>query len=263
MTPRRFAHDLHAHTTWSDGAHTVAEQAMQAEAAGLEALAITDHVFPGQGLSDPRTMERYLACVRTEAQRSACLVLAGAEATFLDPYGTVSISPEVAAQLDWVLCDLSPFSVGTLRSPPSDRTTYADNVIRCYHAVCDLPHVDAIAHPFNTGRTTPVLLPGDYPLTMLEELASHMAATGTVFDVMNLMPWWFALTGLSGQEITRQYSDLVRLFAGRGVRFQVSSDDHRCGLGNTRWSELVLERAGVAPEALICRQDLEARLPAR
>jgi len=162
-----------------------------------------------------------------------------------------------------VLCDLSPFSEGTLRSPPSDRRPYAENGHRSYHAVCDRPRVDAIAHPFNTGRTTPALLPADYPVAMLEDLALHMAATGTVFDVMNLMPWWFAPTSLSGQEITRQYTDLVRLFAGRGVRFQVSSDDHRCGLGNTGWAESVLERAGVAPEAVVCRRDLEARLAVR
>jgi len=100
MKPRRAGHDLHTHTTWSDGAHTVAEQVLQADAVGLEALAITDHVFPDQGLSDPHAMERYLACVRGEARRSACLVLAGAEATILDCSGTVSISPEAAAQLD-------------------------------------------------------------------------------------------------------------------------------------------------------------------
>ena len=27
--------------------------------------------------------------------------------------------------------------------------------------------------------------------------------------------------------------------------FQVSSDDHRTGVGNTRWAELVVARAGI------------------
>jgi hypothetical protein len=39
--------------------------------------------------------------------------------------------------------------------------------------------------------------------------------------------------------------EIVKIFAKEGVLFQASSDDHRTGLGNTRWSEIVLNRAGV------------------
>lgn len=259
MPDRDIRHDLHCHTTWSDGGHSVAEQVMQADALELEALAITDHLFPGKGNSAPEAMERYLACVREESRRTELLVLAGAEATVLDCSGAVSVSPEVASHLDWVLCDLSSFSEGTLRDTPVDREELASNVLRCYHALCDLPRIDCIAHPFNTGRTVPALLPEDYPPRLLEELAAHMAETRTVFDVMNLMPWWFAPTGISGRELTAQYVELVRLFAGRGVRFQVSSDDHRTGVGNTAWSRLVLERADVRAEAVLSRGELAAR----
>ena len=256
-------HDLHTHTTWSDGAHSVLEQVLQADALELDALAVTDHLFPGRGIADPQTLEKYLACVHEEARSTRTLVLAGAEATALDCSGAVSVSPEVALRLDWVLCDLSSFSEGTLRSTPADRDALAANVLRCYHAICDLPYVDCIAHPFNTGRTEPALLPDDYRRDPLQELAAHMAGTGTVFDVMNLMPWWFAPTGVSGRELTRQYVELVRIFAVRGVRFQVSSDDHRCGIGNTGWSQMVLERAGVAPQAVLSRAELEARVRAK
>ncbi len=35
------------------------------------------------------------------------------------------------------------------------------------------------------------------------------------------------------------------------MKFQVSSDDHRTGLGNTRWSQIVLARADVPPKQII------------
>jgi hypothetical protein len=51
--------------------------------------------------------------------------------------------------------------------------------------------------------------------------------------------------------LTAQYVELVKLFAAAGVTFQVSSDDHRTGLGNTRWSELVLARAAVPASQIV------------
>ena len=47
------------------------------------------------------------------------------------------------------------------------------------------------------------------------------------------------------RELTAQYVELVKLFAAESVKFQVSSDDHRTGLGNTRWSQLVVSRVEV------------------
>lgn len=257
------SHDLHTHTSWSDGARSVAEQVFLADSRELDALAITDHLFAGQRLADPGALDAYLGEIGRAATGAGTLVLAGIEATALDCSGAVSIGPSVAERLDWVLCDLSGLSAGTLRDTPATPRALAENVIRTYHGLCDLPYVDCIAHPFNTGRASTVALPADYPVRLLDGLASHMAETGTIFDLMNLMPWWFAGSVTSGREFTVQYVELVRVFARRGVRFQVSSDDHRCGLGNTAWSELVLARAGVPESSLVSRTRLEARRAGR
>ena len=72
-----------------------------------------------------------------------------------------------------------------------------------------------------------------------------MAAKSKVFDVMNDMIYWFHKAAIAPRELTRQYVELVKVFAAEGVVFQVSSDDHRTGLGNTRWAQFVLVRAGV------------------
>lgn len=239
-------HDLHTHTTFSDGAHSVALHVLEARAFELDAIAITDHYTPGSALADDATFDRYLAEIGAARQgQDDVIVLKGAETQAMDTRGTVSLDARHAARLEWVLCDLGGASEGTLRNTPDHRNAYMENVIRTYLSLCDISYINAIAHPFNTGNTTPCARPEDYPEVLLRELASKMAATDTVFDVMNDTVYWFTNSGLQPCQVTAQYVELVKLFAAEGVRFQVSSDDHRSGVGNTRWSLLVLERAGV------------------
>jgi len=114
-----------------------------------------------------------------------------------------------------------------------------------YLGLCVVEYLNVFAHPFNTGNTLPAAFPEDYPPHLLRELAAKMTAKGKVFDVMNDMIYWFHKAAIAPRELTRQYVELVKLFAAEGVVFQVSSDDHRTGLGNTRWAQLVLVRAGV------------------
>ena len=61
------------------------------------------------------------------------------------------------------------------------------------------------------------------------------------------------------RERSAQYVELVKLFAAEGVTFQVSSDDHRTGLGNTRWSRLVLARAEVTMKQIVDPRQISLR----
>ena len=252
-SPLRVNHDLHTHTLYSDGAHPIPLHITEARAFELDAIAITDHYTPGSQLAKSEEMfERYLAEI--ERERSAqqdVRVLKGAEATALDTSGRISLDARHAARLEWVLCDLGGSSEGTLRHPPSDKQKYAENVVRTYLGLCDVEYLNGISHPFNTGNTRPAVLPADYPPALLRELAAKMAARGKVFDVMNDMVYWFHQSPLAPRQLTAQYVELVKLFAAAGVTFQVSSDDHRTGLGNTRWSELVLARAAVPASQIV------------
>lgn len=254
-------HDLHTHTTWSDGAHSVALTVLEARAYELDAIAVTDHYYPGTPLAaDDDALRRYRTEIRRErAGQDDVLVLAGIEATALDATGRISLEARRAEGLEWVLCDLGGHSEGTLRNPPADRRAYVDGVIRTYMGLCDVPYLDAIAHPFNTGNTVPCALPEDYPERLLRELAGKMAATRVAFDVMNNTIFWFSRSGVPPRVLTAQYVELVRVFASEGVRFQVSSDDHRTGLGNTRWSQLVLARAGVTRDQIVDVAWLQSR----
>lgn len=245
--PKWIAHDLHTHTVYSDGAHPVDLHVLEARAFELEAVAITDHYTPQSRIGkSEEEFARYLEEIeRARSGQEDVLVLKGAEAAVLDPAGRITLDERHAAKLEWVLCDLSGSSEGILKGTPADKAKYVENVVRAYLALCDVPWLDAIAHPFNTGNTNPPAIPEDYPRPLLKELASKMAEKGKVFDVMNDTVYWFQKSGVAPRTLTAQYVDLVKVFAAAGVRFQVSSDDHRTGLGNTRWSQLVLSRAGV------------------
>ncbi|MEN6333327.1 MAG: PHP domain-containing protein [Phycisphaerales bacterium] len=259
--PLRINHDLHTHTVYSDGASTIALHVLEARAFELDAIAITDHYTPGSKIFESDAdFDRYLAEI--EKERSAqqdVIVLKGAEATALDATGRISIGERHAAKLQWLLCDLGGQSEGTLRNPPADKQQYVENVIRTYLGLCDVPYLDAIAHPFNTGNTRPSALPADYPQNLLRELAAKMADKGKAFDVMNDTIYWFHQTSIAPRELTAQYVELVRLFAAAGVKFQVSSDDHRTGLGNTRWAQLVVNRAQVQPSQIVDPREIARR----
>jgi len=257
----RVNHDLHTHTIYSDGASTIPLHVLEARAFELDAVAITDHYTPGSKIAGSEAeFDRYLAEIERErSNQNDVIVLKGAEATALDATGRISIDESHAAKLEWVLCDLGGYSEGTLRHPPSDKQKYVENVMRTYLGLCDVKYLDAIAHPFNTGNTNPAALPADYPPGLLRELAAKMAAQNKVFDVMNDMIYWFHKAPIAPREFTAQYVELVKLFVAAGVMFQVSSDDHRTGLGNTRWAQLVVARAGVPAKQIVDPREIAGR----
>jgi histidinol phosphatase-like PHP family hydrolase len=254
-------HDLHTHTIYSDGASPIPLHVLEARAFELDAVAITDHYTPGSKIHDSQAeFDRYLAEIERERSgQQDVIVFKGAEATALDATGRISIDEGHAAKLEWVLCDLGGQSEGTLRNTPSDKQKYVENVVRTYLGLCDVKYLDAIAHPFNTGSTRPSALPSDYPPHLLRELAAKMAAKGKVFDVMNDMIYWFHQASIAPREFTAQYVALVKLFVAAGVMFQVSSDDHRTGLGNTRWAQLVLARASVPAGQIVDPRQIARR----
>jgi len=85
--------ELHAHTTWSDGALSVGELVDLYGRAGFDVLAVTDHVVrPGEtqtGAVRAGTYNRYLDELEAEGERAlACyglLVVPGLELTYDDP----------------------------------------------------------------------------------------------------------------------------------------------------------------------------------
>jgi predicted metal-dependent phosphoesterase TrpH len=84
--------ELHAHTTWSDGAFAVGEVIDLYGRRGFDVLAITDHATRDSREIHAANYEAYLAAVEEEAARAwreyELLVLPGLELTFDDPEPT-------------------------------------------------------------------------------------------------------------------------------------------------------------------------------
>ncbi len=242
-------YDLHIHSTYSDGNDSLHDNIHAAEAIGLSHIALTDHLW-----TDKRDwVDEVLEELKDEPPFGYKVkILKGAEAALLDSSGRISVSEEAAAKLDIVLCDMGWQSLGFSGEASSiPREQIIERIAQCFINLCRNPLVDVIAHPFNFGRHTEVVIPPreielDYLLRIADEFVSH----NTAFEVMNNAWWWHPL--MHPGEFTAQYVDIVRLFAERGVRFTISSDAHGIGsIGNLGWSKYVLEAASVPPEQII------------
>lgn len=132
----QFSSDLHIHTNYVDGKHSVAECVKKAEENGLELIAITEHVRRHLTYDFAKLLDD----IYEARESSHSHILAGAEAKVIDLNGNLDISDQLREKIDIVLgCFHSWFG----ESPPT-RAEYLEallNMIRNHNA-------DAWAHPF-------------------------------------------------------------------------------------------------------------------
>ncbi len=137
--------ELHCHTNWSDGAHSIEQMAEGAIARGLKVLAITDHssgLGIVNGLDAARLREQRVEIDAVQARLGDRIhLLQGAEVE-IHADGSLEHSDEVLASLDIVIASLH----SSLRQPREQVTA------RLLRAMSN-PHVDIIGHP--TGRLMP------------------------------------------------------------------------------------------------------------
>jgi DNA polymerase (family X) len=131
--------DLHCHTRWTDGHHSVSEMALAAKARGLEYLAITDHsrrLTAAHGLDPARLREQIDEIGRT--QTAGIALLKGVEVDILED-GTLDLPDSLLAELDVVIAAVhSKFNL--------TRARQTERILRAL----DHPLVTMLAHP--SGR---------------------------------------------------------------------------------------------------------------
>ncbi|MCR4411538.1 MAG: DNA polymerase/3'-5' exonuclease PolX [Thermoguttaceae bacterium] len=133
--------DLHAHSTWSDGAATIEEMVEAARQRGLKYLAITDHskrATIANGLSADRLLAQWAEIDRLSKRLRGFTLLKGVEVDILES-GGLDLPDEVLAKADWVVASVH-FGQNQSRERITERVIGA----------LKNPHVWAIAHP--TGR---------------------------------------------------------------------------------------------------------------
>lgn len=133
--------DLHAHSTWSDGASTIRQMADKAASLGYEYIAITDHSPSSRianGLSVKRLWQKKEEVEKINSEGKAIRVLMGSEVDIL-PDGSLDYPDEVMRELDFVVASVH----GSFSMEEEEMT-------RRICGALENPNVDALGHP--TGR---------------------------------------------------------------------------------------------------------------
>jgi DNA polymerase (family 10) len=161
--------EVHCHSTWSDGAHSIEQMARAALARGYQYLAITDHsqsLGIANGLTPERLRQQRREIEEVQARVPGIRLLQGTEME-IKADGTLDFPDEVLAELDFVGASVH---VG-LRQ---DRETLTRRTLGAIRN----PYVKLIGHP--TGRLLPKRESGDFDMEAIMQAA---AETGTALEI--------------------------------------------------------------------------------
>ena len=199
--------EMHCHSTWSaDGKNTIEEMARAAKGRGYRFMCLTDH---SHYLRDGRLEAQWEEIAAVNSVVAPFRVLRGIEAN-IKADGTIDVSDEVLAQLDWVIASLHT----SFDRSPTERILGA----------IDNPHVDCIGHL--TGRR---LLKRDGASVEVEQVVERAAETGTALEI-------------NSQSDRLDMRDTHARLAGEaGVRIPVTTDAH--SLGALGYAELGIAQA--------------------
>jgi DNA polymerase (family 10) len=152
VTAEAIRGDLHAHTEWSDGHHTLERLVEAAEARGYEYIIVSDH-SQSTAIAGGLTVDRLraqLEAIRALQPRHRIRILTGCECDILAD-GTMDFPDDVLGELDVVLAAVhSRFK--------QSREAMTARIVRALAH----PHVDVLAHP--TGRRIGAREPYDVDL---------------------------------------------------------------------------------------------------
>jgi putative hydrolase len=209
--------DFHVHSTFSDGASTLAENVRAATERGLATLCLVDHVR-----RDTTWVPEFAAAVRPFRHHPELRVLAGVEAKILDASGRLDVPPDLARSEDIDLVLIAdhqfPGETGPVH-PDQVRATIADGGMTAAGAIEQLCLATAnalrsgalLAHLFS-------LLPkigldeAMVPAGLLADLAGQVADAGVLVEVNEKWSCPSART--------------VAALAGAGVSLVAGSDSH-------------------------------------
>jgi putative hydrolase len=106
--------DMHVHSTFSDGMHSVSQNVESAELRGLARMCCVDHVR-----RDTEWVAEFADAVEAVNARSSIRVFSGVEAKFLDEYGTLDV-PADLSNVDFVYAADHQFPMGSRCLHPGD-----------------------------------------------------------------------------------------------------------------------------------------------
>lgn len=196
--------DLHMHTTWSDGAHSIEEMAEACRKRGYSYIAITDHsqfLKVANGLTvDRLRKQREEISKLNEKYNDEFHIFAGVEMDIL-PDGTLDFDEDFLQEMDFVIASIhSAFTQS--KSKMMDRLK----------AALMNPYVDMIAHP--TGRLIGRREGYAVDIDLLLELAKE---TNTILE-LNANPHRLDLSASHLKKANEA-----------GVKLAINTDAHQIG----------------------------------
>jgi DNA polymerase (family X) len=193
--------DLHMHTTWSDGAHSLEEMVEACRAKGYQYMAITDHsqyLKVANGLNRERLLQQREDIRKLNEKYDDILILSGIEMDIL-PDGSLDFEDDLLAQMDFVIA-----SIHSAFSQPMEK------IMERLNTALRNAHVDLIAHP--TGRK--IGRRDGYPVDM-EQLIELAKETNTALE-LNANPNRLDLA-----------AEHLRKAQEAGVKIMINTDAHR------------------------------------
>lgn len=192
--------DLHAHSTSSDGLHTIEQMAEAAQQRGYEYLGITDHsqsLTIARGLSERDVWEQMRRIDELNERATGIRILKSAEVEILED-GSLDYPDALLNELDYTICSIhSKFGLG--------RTAQTERLLRAM----DNRHFNILGHA--TGRLL-LRRPG-YEVD-IDRIVRHAAAANCFFEI-NSSPYRLDLSAAN-----------ARLASEAGVKIAVNTDAH-------------------------------------
>ncbi len=231
--------DMQVHSTFSDGADTVAANVAAAEAAGLTEMTCVDHVRTGTDW-----LPEYVAEVERVRATTHVRLVCGIEAKLLDTTGRLDMPDELPDGIEVVYAaDHQVAMDDGVHHPDAVREALERGEIepadefRCLiestRRTLDRPQPVVIAHMFSILPTLG-LDEADAPLHRLEALADEAARTGQRIEV--------------NERYRSPSARTLRPFIDRGVPLLVSTDSHRADtIGRYDHCLTVLRELDAAP----------------
>lgn len=218
--------EVHCHSTWSDGAHSIETMARAALERGYSYLVITDHsqsLGIANGLTPDRLRRQRQEIDEVQARLPDIRLLQGTEME-IKADGSLDFTNEVLAALDFVVA-----SVHTgLRQ---DRETLTRRTL----AAINNPYVDLIGHP--TGRLLTQREAGDFDM---EAIMNAAAETGTALEI-NASPERLDLNDAH-----------VRRAVELGVKLMINCDAHHTdGFDNLHFGVATANRGWASAEVVL------------
>ncbi|WP_066365941.1 DNA polymerase/3'-5' exonuclease PolX [Neobacillus fumarioli] len=193
--------DLHMHSTWSDGAHSIEEMAEACRARGYQYMAITDHsqyLKVANGLTPERLLKQREEIKKLNEKYDDFLILSGVEMDIL-PDGTLDYDDELLGEMDFVIA-----SIHSAFSQPRE------TIMERLKTALKNAQVDLIAHP--TGRKIGQREGYDVDIDLLIQLAKE---TNTALE-LNANP--------NRLDLNAEY---LRKAQEAGVKILINTDAHK------------------------------------